>query len=63
MSTTDYTSLRAGVDNSAAAPASAGAGRELFLKLYAGEVLTAFQSRNIMMPLHRVRTISKGKSA
>jgi len=26
-------------------------------------VLTAFQSRNIMMPLHRVRTISKGKSA
>ena len=37
--------------------------RSLFLKLYAGEVLTAFQSRNIMMPLHRVRTISKGKSA
>ena len=41
----------------------AGASRELFLKLYAGEVLTAFQSKNIMMPLHRVRTISKGKSA
>ena len=40
-----------------------GASRELFLKLYAGEVLTAFQSKNIMMPLHRVRTISKGKSA
>ena len=37
--------------------------RELFLKLYAGEVLTSFQSKNIMMPLHRVRTISKGKSA
>ena len=37
--------------------------RSLFLKLYAGEVLTAFQSKNIMMPLHRVRTISKGKSA
>ena len=40
-----------------------GASRELFLKLYAGEVLTAFASKNIMMPLHRVRTISKGKSA
>ena len=37
--------------------------RSLYLKLYAGEVLTAFQSKNIMMPLHRVRTISKGKSA
>ena len=37
--------------------------RELFLKLYAGEVLTAFQSKNIMMPLHRVRTLTKGKSA
>ena len=37
--------------------------RKLFLKLYAGEVLTAFQTKNIMMPLHRVRTISKGKSA
>jgi hypothetical protein len=40
-----------------------GDARALFLKLYAGEVLTAFQSKNIMMPLHRVRTISKGKSA
>ena len=42
---------------------SALGSRELFLKLYAGEVLTSFQSKNIMMPLHRVRTISKGKSA
>jgi len=61
---TNYTTIhRGGVDNSAAAPGSAGAGRGLFLKLYAGEVLTSFQSRNIMMPLHRVRTIGKGKSA
>jgi hypothetical protein len=37
--------------------------RNLFLKLYAGEVLTAFEEKNIMMPLVRTRTISKGKSA
>ena len=37
--------------------------RALFLKLFAGEVLTAFQERNVAMPLHRVRTIRNGKSA
>ena len=37
--------------------------RDLFLKLYAGEVLTAFEAKNIMMPLMRTRTITKGKSA
>ena len=37
--------------------------RDLFLKLYAGEVLTAFEEKNIMMPLVRTRSISKGKSA
>ena len=58
----DYTAIhRTGVDN--ATTGSTGQARALFLKLYAGEVLTAFQSKNIMMPLHRVRTISKGKSA
>jgi len=57
----DYANIqRAGVNNAAT---GAGSARALFLKLYAGEVLTAFQSKNIMMPLHRVRTISKGKSA
>jgi hypothetical protein len=55
---TDYSAIhRSGVQN------ATGSARALFLKLYAGEVLTAFQSKNIMMPLHRVRTISKGKSA
>jgi len=55
---TDYSTIhRSGVNNAGADA------RALFLKLYAGEVLTAFQSKNIMMPLHRVRTISKGKSA
>jgi len=42
---------------------AAGDERSLLLKLYAGEVLTAFEERNIFMPLHRTRTISKGKSA
>lgn len=40
-----------------------GDDRSLFLKLYAGEVLTAFQRNNIAMELHRSRTISNGKSA
>lgn len=36
---------------------------ELFLKVFSGEVLTTFEETNIMMPLHRVRTISSGKTA
>ena len=35
----------------------------LFLKVFAGEVLTAFNTNNIGMGLNRVRTISSGKSA
>ena len=37
--------------------------RALFLKQFSGEVLTSFEEKNIAMPLHRVRTISSGKSA
>ena len=37
--------------------------RNLYLKLYAGEVMSAFQTKNIMMNYCRVRTIKKGKSA
>ena len=55
---TNYSNIsRSGQSN------ASGSNRELFLKLYAGEVLTAFQTRNVMMPIHRVRTISKGKTA
>tara|TARA_R100001594_G_scaffold148423_2_gene203600 strand:+ start:2458 stop:3495 length:1038 start_codon:yes stop_codon:yes gene_type:complete len=36
---------------------------ELFLKTFSGEVLAAFEERNVMMPLHTVRTIQSGKSA
>jgi hypothetical protein len=37
--------------------------RALFLKQFSGEVLTSFEEKNVAMPLHRVRTISNGKSA
>ena len=42
---------------------ASGDDRSLFLKLYAGEVLTAYEEKNVFMPLHRTRTISNGKSA
>jgi len=35
----------------------------LFLKVFSGEIITTFEKFNVMMPLHRVRTISSGKSA
>ena len=40
-----------------------GASDELFMKIFSGEVLTAFDEVNVMKDLHRVRTISHGKSA
>ena len=54
---TDQTVSRLGQQN------ASGDARALFLKLYAGEVLTAFEERNVFMPLHRSRTIQNGKSA
>tara|TARA_R100000353_G_scaffold175968_1_gene148040 strand:+ start:242 stop:1273 length:1032 start_codon:yes stop_codon:yes gene_type:complete len=36
---------------------------ELFLKVFANEVLTTFEEVNVMKDLHTVRTISSGKSA
>ncbi len=35
----------------------------LFLKVFAGEVLAAFQRANKMLPITTVRTISSGKQA
>ena len=35
----------------------------LFLKQFAGEILTVFEEANVMMPTHTVRTISSGRSA
>lgn len=39
----------------------AGADDALFLKQYAGEILTAFEERVVMRDLHFIRTITKGK--
>jgi hypothetical protein len=35
----------------------------LFLKVFSGEILTAFEENNVMKDLHLMRTISSGKSA
>lgn len=35
----------------------------LFLKVYGGEVLTAFNETNVFSAHHMIRTISHGKSA
>ncbi len=35
----------------------------LFLKVFSGEILTAFAESNLVMPLHMVRTINSGKTA
>jgi hypothetical protein len=40
-----------------------GEQRALFQTLFAGEVLTEFHAKNIMMERHRVRTIQNGSSA
>ena len=58
---TDYTSTvsRLGEDSAVVGTDPKG----LFLKVFAGEVLTAFNTNNIAMPLHNVRTIASGKSA
>ena len=57
MANSDTTPSRAGLieggsDNSA-----------LFLKKFSGEILTTFEEKNIMKPLHTIRTIQNGKSA
>ena len=42
---------------------SAGDRDALFMKMFAGEVLTAFARNSVMMDKHMVRTIPHGKSA
>lgn len=34
----------------------------LFLEMFSGEVMSTFRQKNIMMPLHRVKTVGAGKS-
>lgn len=42
---------------------SAGDSNALFMKVFSGEVLTAFARNTVMMSRHQVRTIDHGKSA
>ncbi|WP_432473726.1 hypothetical protein [Amphritea sp. HPY] len=42
---------------------NAGNARALFLKVFSGEVLTAFHQKNVALGLTRTRTIKSGKSA
>ena len=57
MAYIETTPSRLGADN------FGGDANALFLKQFAGEVLTVFENENVMMPLHTVRSISSGKSA
>jgi len=58
---TNVTASRLGAANAAAANYTQA--NALFLKVFAGEVLTAFDETNVMKDLHVSRTISSGKSA
>lgn len=51
------TVLRIGEDN------LSGSAQTLFLKVYGGEVMTAFEESNVTMDKHMVRNIPNGKSA
>ena len=42
---------------------AAGDVKAIFLKKFAGEVLTTFEETNVMKALHTIRTINNGKSA
>lgn len=57
MANGDTTPSRAGQIN------SAGDVNALFLKKFAGEILTTFEENNVFKPLHTMRTIENGKSA
>lgn len=53
----DFTASRLGqIDGS-------GDAKALFLKQFAGEVLTAFEETNTVLDKHIIRTIQSGKSA
>lgn len=59
FTTTTNAASRVGLDTN-----NSSAGNEsLFLKVFSGEILTAFETATVMKPLHTVRTISSGKSA
>lgn len=57
MANGDTTAIRSGQIN------GSGDARALFLRVFSGEVLTAFEAACVMKDLHLIRTISSGKSA
>jgi len=59
---TNATASRLGVVNGST-PSNFAQENALFLKVFAGEVLTAFDENNVMKDLHTSRTIQSGKSA
>lgn len=58
----DMTTQWIGADNNQS-PADLAAERALFLKVFSGEVLAAFEANTVTLDKHTVRTIAAGKSA
>jgi len=59
MANSDTSPSRVGLN----ANATGDGNQALFLKKFSGEILTTFEEKNIMKPLHTIRTIQNGKSA
>jgi hypothetical protein len=62
MAAPNFDSTRLGLINNAGGGTFDG-DNAMFLKVFAGEVLTAFRTATVFETLHKVRTISSGKSA
>ena len=62
MAAPNFTSTRLGLVNNAGGGNFAG-DNAMFLKVWAGEVLTAFRKATVFEALHKVRTIASGKTA
>lgn len=60
MANGNTTPIRAGKD---AVLAGSATPFDLFLKVFSGEILTAFEGTTVMKDLHTIRTIASGKSA
>jgi hypothetical protein len=62
MAAPNFDATRLGLVNNAGGGSFAG-DNAMFLKVWAGEVLTAFRKATVFEALHKVRTISSGKTA
>ena len=62
MAAPNFDATRLGLINNAGGGSFAG-DNAMFLKVWAGEVLTAFRKATVFETLHKVRTISSGKTA